>query len=43
LTDPLKEDSDGDTLNDGDEVTTHGTDPALVDTDGDNLSDDAEM
>jgi hypothetical protein len=30
-------------LNDGDEVTTHGTNPNLADTDGDSLSDADEI
>ncbi len=36
-------DSDGDGLNDGDEVNTHQTDPNKADTDGDGVSDGAEI
>jgi hypothetical protein len=36
-------DSDGDALNDGDEVNGYGTDPWNVDTDGDNVHDYTEI
>lgn len=36
-------DSDGDTLTDHDEITTHGTDPSLSDTDADGLDDAVEI
>lgn len=36
---PTKADTDGDGLNDGQEVLTYGTNPTKVDTDGDALSD----
>lgn len=36
-------DSDGDGLEDGDEVKLHGTNPLLLDTDGDGVSDDTEL
>ena len=42
-TDPNDEDSDGDTLSDGDEVNNYKTDPTKVDTDGDTLSDNVEI
>jgi len=42
-TDPAKPDSDGDTLNDGDEVHTHRSDPMKTNTDGDGLSDADEV
>ncbi len=42
-TNPLLSDSDGDGLNDGDEVAVHGTDPLTADTDGDGLDDGAEI
>jgi hypothetical protein len=42
-TDPNNPDTDGDGLNDGDEVNTHGTNPNLSDTDGDGLSDSEEI
>lgn len=40
--DPNNAQSDGDTLNDGDEINTYGTNPALADTDIDGLDDDLE-
>ncbi len=40
-TDPNNDDTDGDGLNDGDEVNTYGTDPTKADSDGDGY-DDAE-
>lgn len=40
---PLLADTDGDGLDDGDEVNTHGTDPLLVDTDSDGVSDGNEI
>ena len=42
-TDPNNADSDGDGLNDGDEVNTYGTDPTNADSDGDGLSDFDEV
>ncbi|MCX7570771.1 hypothetical protein OS242_12460 [Tumebacillus sp. DT12] len=42
-TNPLVKDSDGDRLDDYEEVYTHHTDPAKADTDGDNLSDGTEV
>lgn len=42
-TNPLKTDSDGDTLSDFDEVNVYGTDPLKVDTDGDSFSDGSEV
>jgi hypothetical protein len=42
-TDPLKPDSDGDSLSDGLEVNSFGTNPLLMDTDNDGLSDDSEF
>jgi hypothetical protein len=42
-TDPLNPDTDGDGLNDGDEVNTHGTDPLKADTDGDGINDNDEV
>ena len=42
-TDPNDPDTDGDGLEDGEEVATTGTDPALFDTDGDGLSDGLEI
>jgi len=42
-TDPLKSDTDGDGLEDGDEVRRYHTDPAKSDTDGDGLDDAAEL
>ncbi len=40
---PLLADTDGDGLNDGDEVNIYGTDPTLADTDGDGRSDADEI
>jgi hypothetical protein len=42
-TDPLNPDTDGDGLNDGDEVNTYFTNPVNPDTDGDGLSDGDEV
>jgi len=42
-TDPLKLDTDGDGLNDGEEIMKHKTDPLKADTDGDGLQDGAEL
>jgi len=42
-TDPNDNDSDDDTLLDGNEVNNLGTDPNAADTDGDTLSDDDEV
>jgi outer membrane protein OmpA-like peptidoglycan-associated protein len=42
-TDPLKADTDGDGLNDGDEVMKHHTDPLKADTDGGSVSDGKEV
>ena len=42
-TDPDNPDTDGDGLNDGDEVNVYKTDPLKVDTDGDGLSDGDEV
>jgi outer membrane protein OmpA-like peptidoglycan-associated protein len=42
-TDPLKADTDGDGLSDGDEVKIYHTDPLKMDTDGDGLSDGDEV
>jgi hypothetical protein len=42
-TDPCEEDTDGDTLTDGEEVNTHGTDPLDTDTDDDLFRDDYEV
>ncbi|MBI4535310.1 MAG: OmpA family protein [Ignavibacteriae bacterium] len=42
-TDPKNPDTDGDGLNDGDEVKVHRTDPLKIDTDGDGLSDGDEV
>ena len=42
-TDPLRADTDGDGLPDGDEVTLHRTDPLRADSDGDGLSDMREL
>jgi hypothetical protein len=41
--DPVKPDTDGDGLLDGDEVLDYGTDPAAVDTDQDGLPDYVEV
>ncbi|NLF99772.1 MAG: hypothetical protein GX565_06430, partial [Lentisphaerae bacterium] len=40
--DPFDEDTDGDDLEDGDEVNVHGTSPLRPDTDGDGLADGEE-
>ncbi|MEZ5448558.1 MAG: cadherin domain-containing protein [Thiolinea sp.] len=42
-TDRWNPDTDGDGLNDGAEVNTHGTDPLMADTDGEGLSDGDEV
>jgi hypothetical protein len=42
-TDPQKADTDGDGLNDGDEVKAHGTDPLDADSDGDRMNDGWEV
>ncbi|MCF6238108.1 MAG: hypothetical protein L3J79_04725, partial [Candidatus Marinimicrobia bacterium] len=42
-TDPNVADSDGDGLNDGEEVNTYGLDPTNADSDGDGLSDGDEV
>jgi len=42
-TDPNNPDTDGDGLNDGDEVNIHNTDPNVADTDSDGLNDFAEI
>ena len=42
-TDPIKNDTDGDGLSDGDEVNIHGCNPLLKDTDGDGLNDAFEL
>jgi subtilisin family serine protease len=42
-TNPLLNDTDGDTLLDGEEVNTHGTDPLSTDTDSDDVSDGDEI
>ncbi|WP_369855609.1 carboxypeptidase regulatory-like domain-containing protein [Candidatus Thalassolituus haligoni] len=42
-TNPAVADSDGDGLNDGDEVNLHGTDPLLADTDADGINDLVEV
>ena len=42
-TDPSANDTDGDSLTDGDEVNIHRTDPNLVSTDGDVLNDGWEV
>ncbi|MEM7384130.1 MAG: hypothetical protein AAF514_04225, partial [Verrucomicrobiota bacterium] len=42
-TDPLNPDTDGDGLDDGEEIRTHKTDPTLNDTDGDGVSDQTEI
>lgn len=43
FTDPTNADTDGDNLNDGNEVHVHLTNPLLVDTDGDNIRDGDEI
>lgn len=40
---PTMEDSDGDSLTDGDEINIHGTSPAMSDTDRDEMDDDFEI
>jgi hypothetical protein len=42
-TDPTNPDTDGDGLNDNDEINTHSTHPTVPDTDGDGLSDGDEV
>ena len=42
-TDPNSDDTDGDTLKDGDEISKYKTDPLKKDTDGDDLEDDDEF
>ena len=42
-TNPVLADTDGDGLDDGDEVNTHGTSPTNADSDGDTLSDGDEV
>ena len=42
-TDPNSDDTDSDTLKDGDEVSKYNTDPIKRDTDGDELEDDDEL
>ncbi|MEE2730782.1 MAG: M4 family metallopeptidase [Pseudomonadota bacterium] len=42
-TDPTLEDSDGDTLSDGDEINVHGSNPGLRDSDGDQMEDGFEV
>ena len=42
-TDPNKADTDGDGLNDGDEVNKYHTNPLLADTDGDGIPDGVEV
>ena len=42
-TDPLKPDTDGDTLNDSFEVNIFGSNPLLIDSDDDGLEDDSEF
>ena len=42
-TNPNNPDSDGDTLNDGQEVNVHGTNPLLADTDADQFDDSREV
>ena len=42
-TSPANPDTDGDGLNDGDEVSTYGTEPLVWDTDGDGLNDGDEV
>ena len=42
-TDPNSEDTDGDNLKDGDEISKYNTDPIKRDTDGDELEDDDEL
>ena len=42
-TDPNSDDTDGDNLKDGDELSKYNTDPTKRDTDGDELEDDDEL
>jgi pimeloyl-ACP methyl ester carboxylesterase len=42
-TDPLKYDTDGDGISDGDEVNIYHTNPLMADTDGDGMSDGQEI
>lgn len=42
-TSPHLADSDGDSLDDGDEINIHGTDPTNADTDGDGIDDGDEI
>ena len=42
-TDPNSDDTDGDTLKDGDEISKYNTDPLKRDTDNDDLEDDDEF
>jgi len=42
-TNPLVADTDGDGINDGDEVNIYHTNPLMVDTDGDGIPDGAEI
>jgi hypothetical protein len=42
-TDPMKADTDGDGLSDGDEVIKYGTNAMLKDTDGDTYEDGTEV
>ena len=42
-TDPNLEDTDGDGLDDGDEINQHGTDPTNTDSDGDSIEDGTEV
>jgi len=42
-TDPLKADTDGDGVSDGDEVLKYGTNPLNADTDGDGFKDGVEI
>ncbi len=42
-TDPNSDDTDGDTLKDGDEVSKYNTDPLKPDTDGDGINDGDEV
>jgi len=42
-TDPIKKDSDGDSLDDGDEINEYGCDPTVMDTDEDGLTDGQEV
>ena len=42
-TDPFNPDTDGDGLNDGEEILVYGTNPTMRDSDGDGLSDGEEV